>query len=83
MTAMNYVKQAAKESGLKGSVFDRKQESETYQSSGKGKSSSIKTYLKVPYSQKGDAKCLGAKWDAGRKQWYCEGSAKKFRQWMK
>lgn len=29
-----------------------------------------KIYLKVSYQQKDDAKTLGARWDAGKKQWY-------------
>ncbi|MFK5948981.1 MAG: DUF5710 domain-containing protein [Methylococcales bacterium] len=27
-------------------------------------------YLNVPYSQKDEAKALGAKWDANKKRWY-------------
>jgi len=29
-----------------------------------------KTYLKVPYAQKDEAKALGARWDATIKKWY-------------
>lgn len=29
-----------------------------------------KTYLSVPYSQKDEAKALGARWDAHNKKWY-------------
>lgn len=32
--------------------------------------SNSKTFLNVPYAQKDEAKILGAKWDAGKKNWY-------------
>lgn len=32
----------------------------------------MKTYLNVPYSEKEDAKKLGAKWDIKKKKWYIE-----------
>lgn len=30
----------------------------------------MKTYLSVPFSEKEEAKSLGAKWDPEKKQWY-------------
>jgi len=30
----------------------------------------IKIYLNVPFSQKDEAKALGARWDATQKKWY-------------
>jgi hypothetical protein len=40
--------------------------------------------LKVPYSQKDEAKRKGARWDAGRKVWYVENveDLSPFLQWM-
>ena len=32
----------------------------------------MRVNLKVPYSQKDEAKRLGARWDSGRKTWYVE-----------
>lgn len=44
---------------------------------------SNRSYLKVPYAQKDDAKKLGARWDAEMKKWYClpEQNAK-FSRWL-
>lgn len=33
-------------------------------------SPSLKTYLNVPFSQKDEAKNLGARWDPEKKKWY-------------
>lgn len=30
----------------------------------------MKTYLNVPFEEKEEAKCLGARFDVARKQWY-------------
>lgn len=41
-----------------------------------------KFYIAVPYSQKNEAKELGAKWDVVAKSWYCKESEKdKFSKW--
>lgn len=32
----------------------------------------MKTYLKVPFSEKDEARKLGAKWDSARKTWFVE-----------
>lgn len=44
----------------------------------------MRTDLKVPYSQKDEAKRLGAKWDATRKVWYVENVEHlgKFLRWI-
>jgi putative DNA primase/helicase len=44
----------------------------------------MKTYLAVPYSEKDEAKGLGAKWDAAKKAWYIEDDKDKsnFKKWM-
>ncbi|MFV0539072.1 MAG: DUF5710 domain-containing protein, partial [Dysgonomonas sp.] len=42
-------------------------------------------YLDVPYSQKDEAKALGAKWDNKIKKWYYDGEVKnfsKFGKWL-
>jgi hypothetical protein len=41
-----------------------------------------RVYLYVPYHEKDMAKGMGAKWDAEKKRWYCEGKGKKFKRWM-
>lgn len=38
-------------------------------------STSEKQYLAVPYTERGEAKAAGAKWDAGAKSWYAGPSA--------
>lgn len=42
------------------------------------------TMLKVPYAEKDEAKCLGAKWDAARKKWYVPAGvdAELFSRWI-
>lgn len=44
-------------------------------------SKNARTYLNVPYSQKDDVKALGAKWDAKKKRWYCNGDPSKLKRW--
>ncbi len=41
-------------------------------------------YINVPYSEKDEAKALGAKWDSTNKTWYVERSAdyRKFAKWI-
>ncbi|NCQ52358.1 hypothetical protein GW796_10850 [archaeon] len=43
----------------------------------------MKNYIKVPFSEKEDAKQLGAKWDKELKSWYVpdEADASKFKKW--
>ncbi len=33
-----------------------------------------RTYLNVPYKDKGEAKRIGCKWDPKKKKWYCTGN---------
>ena len=33
----------------------------------------MRTYLKVPFAEKDEAKALGARWEPARKSWYVEG----------
>lgn len=43
------------------------------------------TYLNVPYSEKDEAKALGARWDRTRKEWYIDTqqvSAEAFTRWL-
>ena len=80
MTSMNYQKQSSIEKDRGGEVFDHKAEFEKYQSL--GRAGGAKTYLCVPFNEKETAKGLGARWDAERKQWYCEGKTKRFKRWM-
>jgi hypothetical protein len=42
----------------------------------------IRTNLNVPYSEKDEAKFLGAKWCPLSKTWYCLGDTSKFSQWL-
>jgi hypothetical protein len=42
----------------------------------------IRTNLNVPYSEKDEAKFLGAKWCPLSKTWYCLGDTSKFTQWL-
>ena len=44
-----------------------------------------KTYLNVPFSQKDDAKSLGARWDPSKKKWYAPSSLDitLFKKWNK
>ena len=42
----------------------------------KQRSSSSKIYLNVPFSEKEEAKKLGAKWDGNRKKWFIENKNK-------
>lgn len=44
----------------------------------------MKTYLNVPYSEKDEAKKLGARWDSGKKKWFAENveHLDKFLRWM-
>jgi hypothetical protein len=37
-----------------------------------GERNVMRTYLDVPYSEKDDAKRLGARWDIARKKWFVE-----------
>ena len=43
-----------------------------------------KVYIKVPYSEKDEAKALGAKWDKQEKSWFVEPGAdqKPFQKWL-
>ena len=41
-----------------------------------------KTYLDVPYDEKGEAKILGAKWDFKVKKWYAIGDSTPFYKWV-
>jgi putative DNA primase/helicase len=42
-----------------------------------------RTYLSVPYSEKNEAKSLGAKWDKEAKSWYIEGhDLTAFKKWI-
>lgn len=40
-------------------------------------------YLDVPYEEKDDAKCLGAKWDNSKRKWYFNGSINEFHKFYK
>ena len=44
----------------------------------------MRTDLKVPYAERGDAKKRGARWDAARKTWYVENveNIAQFMRWM-
>lgn len=44
----------------------------------------MKTFLNVPYSEKEEAKRLGAKWDIARKKWFVENvnNLTPFLKWM-
>lgn len=44
----------------------------------------MRVNLKVPITEKGEARRLGAKWDAARKIWYVENldRLEPFMQWM-
>lgn len=41
-------------------------------------------YINCPYSEKDEAKSLGARWDPARKKWYFIGKEKseKFKKWL-
>lgn len=45
----------------------------------------MRTNLKVPFSEKDEAKKLGARWDAARKVWYVERNTdlSAFAKWMR
>lgn len=70
MTQLNHAKQTNKERGRRGIPLDRDE-------------FKPRTYLYVPFTEKEQAKALGAKWDKAGKQWYCLGNSKKFKQWEK
>lgn len=45
----------------------------------------MRLYLKVPYSEKDEAKALGAKWNVKAKKWYTDVQADeyvKFSKWI-
>lgn len=44
----------------------------------------MKTFLKVPFSEKDEAKRLGARWDIARKTWFVEDmeNLQPFLRWM-
>lgn len=44
-----------------------------------------RTYLNVPFTEKDEAKRLGAKWDPSNRQWYVPAGASvsPFRHWIK
>lgn len=43
----------------------------------------MRTYLKVPFAEKDDAKAHGARWDPARKSWYVEGEElSPFQRWL-
>lgn len=44
----------------------------------------MRTNLNVPFSQKDEARRIGAKWDAARRTWYVENveNLKPFMKWM-
>lgn len=44
---------------------------------------SARIYLNVPYSDKDEAKSLGAKWDKEAKKWYATGDISAFYKWVK
>ena len=53
--------------------------------SGRGeRESESRVYINVPYSEKDEAKALGAKWDKQEKSWFVEPGAdrKAFQQWL-
>ena len=53
--------------------------------SGRGeRESESRVYISVPYSEKDEAKALGAKWDKQEKSWFVEPGAdlKPFQQWL-
>lgn len=42
-----------------------------------------KTYINVPYSEKEEAKALGAKWDMVEKKWWClDKDSQHFQKWL-
>jgi putative DNA primase/helicase len=43
-----------------------------------------KTFLNVPYSDKDQARALGAKWDGGAKKWFVptDTDLNKFKRWL-
>jgi hypothetical protein len=60
MAKLNYEKQNKIESGKKGyREFEHPLENV------------MRTYLNVPYSEKEEAKKLGARWDPDKRQWFC------------
>ena len=43
----------------------------------------VRLYLSVPYSEKDEAKSLGARWDINEKKWYVSnGDSARFRKWL-
>ncbi len=41
----------------------------------------MRHYLKVPYSEKDEAKRLGAKWCPFKRSWYTTGNVEQFAKW--
>ena len=44
----------------------------------------MKTYLRVPFAEKDEAKRLGARWDPAKKQWYVQNAPNlaAFERWL-
>ena len=44
----------------------------------------MRTYLKVPFAEKDEAKALGARWDPARKSWYVQDAKDlaSFERWL-
>jgi hypothetical protein len=85
MATMNYEKRASYEKGLNGVMYYYDPSKKTHHKRfKKPKKPAIQSarFLNVPYSEKDQAKKLGARWNPEKKKWYCYGSTNNFKRWL-